>query len=88
MTPELVGIIGIAALLALLALRMSVGVSMLLVGLVGYCYLISEEADRVKPLFFYSFSPPWPTFLQLFPIHLSVPSSTIYPLRLGLPNQK
>ncbi len=48
---------------------------------------ISEEADRVKPLFFYSFSPPWPTFLQLFPIHLSVPSSTIYPLRLGLPNQ-
>ena len=48
MTPELVGIIGIAALLVLLALRMSVGLSMLLVGLVGYCYLTNVQAGLTK----------------------------------------
>ena len=48
MSPELVGIIGIAALLVLLALRMSVGLSMLLVGLVGYCYLTNVQAGLTK----------------------------------------
>ena len=44
MSPELVGVIGIAALLLLLALRMSVGLSMLIVGFLGFSYLVSTQA--------------------------------------------
>jgi len=48
MSPELVGILGIAALLVLFAFRMSVGLSMLLVGFLGYTYLVSTQAGLTK----------------------------------------
>ena len=48
MSPELVGIIGIAVLLVLFAFRMSVGLSMLLVGFLGYSYLVSTQAGLSK----------------------------------------
>lgn len=48
MSPELVGIIGIAVLLVLFAFRMQVGLSMLLVGLLGYCYLTTTQAGLTK----------------------------------------
>jgi tripartite ATP-independent transporter DctM subunit len=48
MSPELVGIIGIVVLLALFALRMQVGLSMLMVGFLGYCYLASTQAGLTK----------------------------------------
>ena len=38
-SPELVGLIGVIARLILLALRMPIGVAMLLVGTVGFMYL-------------------------------------------------
>jgi tripartite ATP-independent transporter DctM subunit len=44
MTPTLAGVVGIAALLALLALRMPIGVAMALVGAVGIAALNSPEA--------------------------------------------
>jgi len=37
-SPELVGLIGIAAMLTLLALRMPIGIAMLLVGIIGFGY--------------------------------------------------
>jgi len=48
MSSELVGIIGIAVLLVLFAFRMSVGLSMLMVGFLGYCYLVSTQAGVTK----------------------------------------
>ena len=48
MSPELVGIIGIAVLLGLFALRMQVGLSMLIVGFLGYCYLTTSQAGLTK----------------------------------------
>ena len=39
MNPELVGILGIVLLLILFALRMQVGLSMLIVGFLGFAYL-------------------------------------------------
>jgi len=48
MSPELVGIIGIALLLVLFAFRMQVGLAMLLVGLLGYCYLATTQAGLTK----------------------------------------
>jgi len=48
MSPELVGIIGIAVLLVLFALRMQVGLSMLMVGFLGYCYLTTTQAGLTK----------------------------------------
>lgn len=48
MSPELVGIIGIVLLLLLFALRMQVGLSMLLVGFLGYCYLVTTQAGVAK----------------------------------------
>ncbi len=48
MSPELVGIIGIVVLLVLFAFRMSVGLSMLLVGFLGYSYLVSTQAGLSK----------------------------------------
>lgn len=44
MSPELVGVIGIAVLLVLFALRMSVGLSMLIVGFLGFAYLVTTQA--------------------------------------------
>ena len=48
MSPELIGLIGIGILLVLFALRMLVGVSMLMVGFLGYCYLASPKAGLTK----------------------------------------
>lgn len=48
MSPELIGLIGIAVLLLLFAFRMLVGVSMLMVGFLGYCYLVSSKAGLTK----------------------------------------
>lgn len=48
MSPELVGIIATFLLLVLFALRMSVGLSMLLVGFLGYSYLVSTQAGLSK----------------------------------------
>lgn len=48
MNPELVGIIGIVVLLVLFAFRMSVGLSMLLVGFLGYCYLATTQGGLIK----------------------------------------
>lgn len=48
MSPELVGIIGIAVLLVLFAFQMQVGLSMLLVGFLGYCYLTTTQAGLTK----------------------------------------
>lgn len=48
MSPELIGFIGIGILLVLFASRMLVGVSMLMVGFLGYCYLISPKAGLTK----------------------------------------
>lgn len=48
MSPELVGIIGTLLLLVLFAFRMSVGLSMLLVGFLGYSYLVSTQAGLSK----------------------------------------
>jgi tripartite ATP-independent transporter DctM subunit len=45
MSPELVGILGIVLLLILLAFRMQVGLSMLIVGFVGFTYLASTGAS-------------------------------------------
>jgi len=47
-SPELIGLIGIGILLVLFALRMLVGVSMLMVGFLGYCYLASPKAGLTK----------------------------------------
>jgi len=48
MSPEIVGIIGITILLLLFAFRMPIGLSMLLVGFLGYCYLTSTQAGLTK----------------------------------------
>jgi len=48
MSPELVGVLGIVLLLLLFALRMPVGIAMLLVGFLGYCYLSSVDAALSK----------------------------------------
>jgi tripartite ATP-independent transporter DctM subunit len=45
MSPELVGIIGIVLLLILFALRMQVGMSMLIVGFLGFAYLSNTSAS-------------------------------------------
>ena len=45
MSPELVGILGIALLLILFAFRMQVGLSMLIVGFAGFTYLASTGAS-------------------------------------------
>jgi tripartite ATP-independent transporter DctM subunit len=45
MSPELVGIIGIFLLLILFALRMQVGMSMLIVGFLGFAYLSNTSAS-------------------------------------------
>ena len=39
MAPEIVGLVGIAAMLALLALRMPIGIAMLMVGIIGFAVL-------------------------------------------------
>lgn len=39
MAPEIIGLIGIAAMLSLLALRMPIGIAMLLVGIIGFAVL-------------------------------------------------
>lgn len=44
MTVEIVGIIGILLLLALIALRIPIAYSMLLVGFLGFSYLVSPQA--------------------------------------------
>ena len=44
MTPVVVGIIGIVVLILAFLLSMPVGFAMALVGLVGFCYLVSPEA--------------------------------------------
>ena len=46
MSPELAGIIGIILLLVLFALRMSVGLSMLAVGFLGYAYLTNTSVSH------------------------------------------
>lgn len=48
MSPELVGVLGIILLLFLFALRVPVGIAMLLVGFLGYCYLSSVDAALSK----------------------------------------
>jgi tripartite ATP-independent transporter DctM subunit len=45
MSPELVGILGVILLLVLFALRMQVGMSMLIVGFVGFTYLSDTTAS-------------------------------------------
>ena len=45
MSPELVGILGIVLLLILFALRMQVGLSMLIVGFVGFAYLTNTSSS-------------------------------------------
>jgi tripartite ATP-independent transporter DctM subunit len=44
MSPEIVGLIGIVAMLSLLALRMPIGIAMLLVGIIGFAVL-----NGIKP---------------------------------------
>jgi TRAP-type mannitol/chloroaromatic compound transport system permease large subunit len=44
LTVEIVGIIGILLLLALIALRIPIAYSMLLVGFLGFSYLVSPQA--------------------------------------------
>lgn len=44
MTPEIVGVLGFLALLVLLALRVQVGIAMLIVSLVGYSYVVTPDA--------------------------------------------
>ena len=44
MTPEVVGLIGIAVLLMLFILSVPVGFAMAIVGTVGFCYLVSPTA--------------------------------------------
>src|SRR5579875_344558 len=48
MSPEWVGIIGVAVLLALLTIGVRIGVALALVGLIGLAILISPEAALVK----------------------------------------
>lgn len=48
MTPEQIGIIGIAALVALLALRMPVAVAMIVVSTAGYAYIVRPAAALAK----------------------------------------
>lgn len=48
MSPEIIGLLGIALLLALLALGAPIGVGLMLVGLGGIAVLISPEAALVK----------------------------------------
>lgn len=48
MSPEVVGIIGILAFLAVMATRLPIGLSMLLVGLCGFAYLTSIKATLAK----------------------------------------
>ena len=44
MSPELTGVVGVILLLALFLLRMQIGISMLLVGFLGYLYLVNLSA--------------------------------------------
>ncbi len=48
MSPELVGILGIILFFVVLAFRMPIGLSMLLVGLVGFAYLSNPKATLAK----------------------------------------
>jgi hypothetical protein len=48
MSPELVGILGTALLLILFALRMQVGLSMLIVGFLGFTYLSFAACPGVR----------------------------------------
>jgi tripartite ATP-independent transporter DctM subunit len=43
LSPEIVGLIGIAVMLALLALRMPIGIAMLLIGIIGFGYFSGLE---------------------------------------------
>jgi len=45
MSPELVGILGVIVLLILFALRMQVGMSMLIVGFIGFAYISNTSAS-------------------------------------------
>jgi tripartite ATP-independent transporter DctM subunit len=47
-TPELTGIVGFAILLALLFLRVQVGIAMLTVSIVGYSYVVSPDAALAR----------------------------------------
>ncbi len=44
MTPEMIGVLGIVALFALLALRMYIGMGMALLGFLGLCYVVGVPA--------------------------------------------
>jgi tripartite ATP-independent transporter DctM subunit len=48
MTPELVGLIGIVVMLALLALKVPVGIAMIAVSTVGYAYIIRPAAALAR----------------------------------------
>lgn len=48
MSPMMVGLLGFVALLALIFLRVKVGVAMLLVGLLGYAYLATPQAALAR----------------------------------------
>lgn len=48
MSPELVGIMGIVLLLLLFAFRMSIGLAMLMVGFLGYIYIVGTQAGLSK----------------------------------------
>lgn len=48
MSPEIVGIVGIFALFVFMFLRMTMGIAMLLVGFLGYCYLTTPIAGLSK----------------------------------------
>ncbi len=48
MPPEVVGILGLAALLVLLLLRVQVGLAMIAVSTVGYAYIVSPDAALTR----------------------------------------
>lgn len=48
MSPEIAGIVGIALFFVVLAFKMPIGLSMLLVGLIGFAYLSSPKAMLAK----------------------------------------
>jgi len=48
MTPEIIGVIGIIFLLALLAMRVPVGISMITISLLGTALIVSPNAALAK----------------------------------------
>lgn len=48
MPPELVGLLGVAALLLLLAMRVQVGLAMIAVSTVGYAYIVDPDAALTR----------------------------------------